>query len=160
MPKKTQKVKKPTPKSRTQSSHLRLESDLSANDLFTPRKFLIIYSKFLFDGSYLKAKDWLSEQGIKVKKTDYYKTLQNSEEESFQELAKIGKNYFTIVAEMGIKLRGFEREVLHEVLKKKPNPVKINAFLGLMKIQPLLSAYDKQVKRLIERTPKNELVSV
>jgi len=146
------KIKPLGVKNETNSLTVGTKKGTLRNDFFTPKKFLILYSRIIFDGNYKKATEWLEEQGFKVSKATYYRTIMNGEEEAFESLAHIGKNYYQIVENMRVKLQGFEREMINELQKKKPNPVKINGYLQLMRIQPLLSAFDKQVKRLIEQS--------
>lgn len=114
-------------------------------------KFLIIFTKFAFAGNYVKSQQFLLDNGVKISQAQYYKIINRTEQEAFTELSKLGQNYLTIVADMGAKLRTYEHQIIQELSKERPNQTKINGYVSLVKLQPLLSAYDKQVKRLIER---------
>jgi len=155
MDKKTPKVKKTTSKNRTRQKKSRTKPTINPDVEETPRDLLIVHSKLLFPGNYKDANEWLLEQDIKLSKSRYYEIIQEQEDDAFTRLAKRGKNYLPIVADMGDKLEAFELMILKEVQKKRPNPIKINTYLSLIKIQPLRSAYDKQVKRLMDKLGAN-----
>lgn len=158
---KKKKVKKSIPKSRTVKKKIVTKKDEKPDDFRTPRNLTIVYSKLLFPNKYKEANKWLLDQEIKIGKSQYYEIIKEMETTAFSRLSNRGKNYLSIVADMGDKLELFHNKIIEELQKKKPNPVIINGFTQLIKIQPLFSAFDRQVKNLMEKVgEENKLLKV
>lgn len=157
----TKKVRKSTPKDKSITNKTGSKKTMKEEDSTTPRDDVIIDAHLLFPRHYKKANALLLEQGIKISESRYYAIIKEKNEDAFNTLANRGKNYFPILADMGAKLDLFENLIKEESMKKNPNPIKINAWSTLIKIQPLRSVYDNQVRRLMEKTKKeNEHLTV
>ena len=155
------KKSKSTSKDKSINNKTGSKKTIKGEDPATPRDNMIIDAHLLFPRHYKKANALLQDQGIKISESRYYAIIKEKNEDAFNTLASRGKNYFTILADMGAKLDLFENLIKEESMKKKPNPIKINAWSTLIKIQPLRSVYDNQVRRLMEKTRKeNEHLTV